>query len=369
MSKSFELTGNGDYEEASMTRASSKWRPAGRIRAYDNIVEDYIPLQGVRVRARRWFTTHKGETDSKGYFKCDGKFKNPANYSIVWDTKKYNIRDGNILQSYYNGPKKKGDWNLDINDGKSVRYATIHRAAYRMFFGNIGALSRPIINRKINLAYLHKKGNGINGDYNRLWGLGLWSDIRIYGKDNDGWRELSEIFSTTCHELGHAAHHTNSSKNYRNSTTQHLESWARFVQHYLTKLEYTSLGVYNVYSPYIDGTTYRTPDNNHNWQNWNNAIDKSYTHHYTYTPLYIDLYDDYNQQEYYRYINSPIYDKYPDDDIHITASILQNFVFKSRSFEDMKLNLHNYVRSYTNYAQSKFNLTEENINKLFSYYE
>lgn len=35
----------------------------------------------------------------------------------------------------------------------------------------------------------------------------------------------------------------------------------------------------------------------------------------------------------------------------------------------MKLNLHNYVRSYTNYAQSKFNLTEENINKLFSYYE
>lgn len=369
MSKSFELTGNGDYEEASMTRASSKWRPAGRIRAYDNIVEDYIPLQGVRVRARRWFTTHSGITNKSGYYTCNGKFSNPANYSIAWETPKYNIRDGNVVQAYYNGPKKKGDWNLDINDGKSVRYATIHRAAYRIFFGNIYDLFRPKINRKINLAYHHKKGNHINGDYNRLWGLGLWSDIRIYGKDNDGWRELSEIFSTTCHELGHAAHHTNSSKNYRNSTTQHLESWARFVQHYLTKLEYTELGLYNIYSPYIGDTTYRTPDNNHNWQNWNNAIDKSYTHHYTYTPLYIDLYDDYNQQEYYRYINSPIYDKYPDDDIHITASILQNFVFKSRSFEDMKLNLHNYVHSYTNYAQSKFNLTEENINKLFSYYE
>lgn len=251
MSKSFELTGNGDYEEASMTRASSKWRPAGRIRAYDNIKKNYIPLEGVKVRARRWFTTHSGITNKSGYYTCNGKFSNPANYSIAWETPKYNIRDGNVVQAYYNGPKKKGDWNLDINDGKSVRYATIHRAAYRMFFGNIGALSRPIINRKINLAYLHKKGNGINGDYNRLWGLGLWSDIRIYGKDNDGWRELSEIFSTTCHELGHAAHHTNSSKNYRNSTTQHLESWARFVQHYLTKLEYTSLGVYNVYSPYI----------------------------------------------------------------------------------------------------------------------
>lgn len=369
MSKSFELTGNGDYEEPSMTRASSKWRPAGRIRAYDNIKENYIPLEGVKVRARRWFTTHSGITNKNGYYTCNGKFSNPANYSIVWETPKYNIRDGNVVQAYYNGSKKKGDWNLDINDGKSVRYATIHRAAYRIFFGNIYDLFRPKINRKINLAYHHKKGNHINGDYNRLWGLGLWSDIRIYGKDKDGWRELSEIFSTTCHELGHAAHHTNSSYNYKKSTTQHLESWARFVQHYLTQLEYTELGLYDIYSPYIGDTTYRTPDNNHNWQNWNNAIDKSYTNHYTYTPLYIDLYDDYNQQEYYRYINSPIYDKYPDDDIHITASILQNFVFKSRSFEDMKLNLHNYVRSYTNYAQSKFNLTEENINKLFSYYE
>lgn len=382
MSKSFELTGNGDYEEASMTRASSKWLPAGNIRAYDNIVEDYIPLQGVRVRARRWFTTHKGETDSKGYFKCDGKFKNPANYSIVWDTKKYNIRDGNILQAYYNGPKKKGDWNLDINDGKSVRYATIHRAAYRIFFGNIGALSRPIINRKINLAYLHKKGNGINGDYNQLWGLGIWSDIRIYGKNEyEGWRELSEIFSTTCHELGHAAHHTNSSYNYKNSTTQHLESWARFVQHYLTKLEYTELGLYDIYSSYIGNTTYRTPDNNHNWQIWNKTLLTVSGHYSKYTPLYIDLYDNFNQQEYYRtatnpyYLNYPKediphYSNFPDDVIHLHyVYLLQDFVFKSKSFGDIKQRLIDYAHSNPNGAKGAFNITEENINKLFSYYE
>lgn len=42
----------------------------------------FIPMGGVEVRARRWFTTHKGITDVNGNFVCDGTFERPANYSI-----------------------------------------------------------------------------------------------------------------------------------------------------------------------------------------------------------------------------------------------------------------------------------------------
>lgn len=368
MSKSFELTGNGDYEEASMTRASSKWQPAGKITVYDDIAKKQIPLVRAIVHARRWFTIHVGLTDLNGNFKCNGRFKNPANYCIVWRNDGFCIRDGNILQAYYNGPKKKGDWNLDIKDGKSVRYATIHRAAQRLYFGGHGDISTPTTHTCIG--YHHKDGPAL-GDYNRGIGCGIWADIRVFGKDGDRWCEMSEIFSTTSHELGHASHYTNAEETYRLSESRHLESWARFVEYYLTKLEYTELGLYDIYSPYIEGTTYREP-NRHNRQTWNrsllNGSDKK--HYSKYTPIYIDLYDDFNQQQYYYSINNTNYFNYPDDDIHIyNIKKIQDLIFNSTSFTDTKNQLLNYRQIFSIKDCREFNISEENITKLFSYYE
>lgn len=367
MSKSFELTGNGDYEEPSMTRASSKWQPAGRITVYDDIAKKQIPLVRAIVHARRWFTIYTGLTDLNGYFKCNGKFKNRANYTIVWRNNGFCIRDGNILQAYYNGPKIKGDWNLDIKDGKSVRYATIHRAAQRLYFGGHGDISTPATHTCIG--YHHKKGPAL-GDYNRGVGCGIWADIRVFGKDGDRWCEMSEIFSTTSHELGHASHYTNAEETYRLSESRHLESWARFVEYYLTKLEYTELGLYDIYSPYIEGTAYREPKDMHNMQTWNRSLlNGSNKKHYSkYTPIYIDLYDDFNQQQYYRSINNPNYFNYPDDDMNIkSVELLQMFVFRATSFSEMRQALNAYIRIC--FYKPPFDITEENINKLFSYYE
>ena len=52
--KSLELTGNIDTEPE--TRAS-RYYPQGYIKAWDDIAQDYVPIGGVKVRARRWFTT------------------------------------------------------------------------------------------------------------------------------------------------------------------------------------------------------------------------------------------------------------------------------------------------------------------------
>lgn len=378
MSKSFELTGNGDYEEPSITRASSKWRPAGRIRAYDNIVEDYIPLQGVRVRARRWFTTHKGETDSKGYFKCDGKFKNPAHYSIVWDTKKYNIRDGNVVQAYYNGPKITANWYLELRYDKSIRYATIHRAAYRMFFGNIDSLRRPVIGRKINIAYHHKNGN-VYGD-SFLMPIGALQDIRIYGKSDNQWRDLSLIYGTTCHELGHIAHHTHNLLIYPIMGDKIRESWACFIQYLLLKLEYESLGYYYKLCPteeytYIDDNgiehkdeLWMIPDKYYNFQYWNRRNLNS-SNRNNYTPLFIDLFDNYNQYIYHKYCDNTItnYLFFPNEDIHVTTKLLQDCMDGSRRLATVKNKLLDTLKSNPN-LKTTMGLTENQIETLFKYY-
>ena len=351
--ESLRMTGNEDEGELeSQTRGRSKWRPAGRITAYDNIVGGAIPLHYVRVRARRWFTTHVGYTNADGYYSCNGQFKRPANYSIAWETSRWDIRDGNIVQAYYNGPKKTGNWDLYISANKSIRYATIHRALYRFYFGNTNGLKRPTNTRKEKIAYLHKKGDGINGDYNRQWGMGVWSDIRIYGQNDNGWREMSEIYSTTSHELGHAAHYTNNRNTFGKCKTNLIESWARCVQYILTNQEYKELGVFNKLPDYPENNSY-------NFQVWNPRMyDRNYT------PLFIDLIDDFNQRTHQG--NNAIY---PDDEIHdMPVSVVQDIVFRSKSFSDVKRLLLDYAAKNKQAAQL-YNLTPETINRLFTVYE
>lgn len=85
----------------------------------------FVPLVGVEVRARRWFTTHKGFTNELGAYTCDGTFDNPANYSIKWERNHFSIRSGNFGQATYNGPKKTGTWSVNFgNAGATTRSNT-----------------------------------------------------------------------------------------------------------------------------------------------------------------------------------------------------------------------------------------------------
>ncbi|NBS20078.1 MAG: hypothetical protein EBS74_09915, partial [Flavobacteriia bacterium] len=96
-------------------KTPDSWNPSGTIKLWDDRLNDYYPMQGVRVRARRWFTTKTDITDSQGYFKTRS-FKRPANYSIRWERHHFSIKWSWWLfwttTAWYNGPKKKAPWNL-----------------------------------------------------------------------------------------------------------------------------------------------------------------------------------------------------------------------------------------------------------------
>ena len=382
------ITGNdGDQP---VTRASNKLTPSGKITAYDNIVGDFIPLKGVKVRARRWFTTYIGHTDGNGHFMCNGRFKRPANYSIVWESAKWDIRNGRLGQAYFNGPKITGPWQLNIGDGdnKSIHFATIHRALHRYYYGLTYGLSRPNNSRKEKIGYMHKSGD-VLGVYHRQRNAGILSDIEIYGKSHDSWRPLSEMLSTTFHELGHAAHFTNSKSNFKNADNILCESWARCVQYYLTLQEYTELGYHKSLYNYMSATVrpgdltmkYFTvdimePDEKYNFQKWYKKLNE---HCDVYTPLFIDLLDNYNQykcmigRKKYLDDNKKVVDfdpsMYPDDQIHdFPIDKLEDIVFSSQTISDVKSKLLQFVIDNPTIAKN-CNLSEQTINKLFSYYE
>lgn len=242
--EALRITGNIDESVLKSTNSiqrKKKWRPAGRIRVWDDVTSSHVPVQGVEVRARRWFTTHKGTTNSQGNFSCDGRFRRDANYSLKWETYHFSIRSGTVGQAKLDGPKKRGDWNKDITGGKSEFYGTIFRAARHYYYGSIQNLRRPPKNSfwkpQMKVAAMYKTNDDANARH-AAWArvLGVLNWIKIWNPSND----CDDIYATTIHELAHASHWNMGHSDFNNTDLIVKESWARGVQRQLTRMVYSS---------------------------------------------------------------------------------------------------------------------------------
>ena len=284
------LTGNYTKieEQSENTKGlfSSKWIPKGTIRVWDDLLGRYIPLAHVNVHAR-WFTRIETDlTDENGYFQTK-PFRYKVNYSIKWENSLFTIRRGLFFQAWYNGPRMKGDWNLDIKGGESVMYATIHRAAYKHFYGDNLGLFRPMLRSggRTKICYINENGRAeFRGDWTAS---GIFPDILIWGKSNGILKTTDKIFGSTAHELGHQAHsqYLGNIKYYRLSKIIR-ESWADAVEWALANDEYHKLGIkYDV----LKAINYNHNYNTHN--RWPYVDDKNYS------PIFIDLMDRINQRQ------------------------------------------------------------------------
>jgi hypothetical protein len=122
-------------------------------------------------------------------------------------------------------------------------YATIHRAAWKLFYGDNLGTYRPTLNngRKTKICYRDSNGYGV------FWGdwsaSGILPDIQIWGKSNGNYKSTNKIFGSTVHELGHQAH-SQYVGNIRYWKTSKIiqESWADAVEWAISNDEYHRLG-------------------------------------------------------------------------------------------------------------------------------
>ena len=155
VNEALRITGNLDDNAMSNGRSNgriqgSSWRPKGRVTVWDDIARRYVPVVDLEVRARRWFTVHKGTTDAQGNYTCDGTFKNPADYSILWEKYHFSVRSGTFGQAEHSRNDIKGDWNPTfgtvnntvVNNSQQY-YALIFQAARDYYYGNRFGLSSP----------------------------------------------------------------------------------------------------------------------------------------------------------------------------------------------------------------------------------
>jgi hypothetical protein len=323
-------------------------------------------MHGVKVRARRWFTTHTGITNEQGYYSCNGRFRRPANYKIKWKRHDFSIWWSWLSSAKYNGPKKKGNWDLKIKGGTQEYYATIFRGAHLYYYGNIFGLKRPPSKkwwaRRLVINARQKSGRS---NYVKARRLILAGDISL-----KAWgRPTDRVFGTTIHELAHAAHREVDNSAYNSlvwkgytspcvapytvpgyalfyncddpdptaaNARRLMETWASTVENFIVRERYENH--YNVEGfDYTNGRNYlqRQTINEQNF----------------YTSCGIDLIDDFNQRNEYNW------NAYPIDRVHgYTINQLENSLKNATTWLQWRDNLKN---NYNN------NSTKQNLDELF----
>lgn len=288
---------------------TTKWTPSATIKTYDDIVGGYIPIEGAKVTARYGTKIKEGITNNAGYCAVNGSFQYQVNYAIKWERAYWDIRQGALGQAYYNGPKQKKSWTLNIApNGISYFIATVHRAAFKFYYGNNLGIRRPILNiGKTKIACYNKN---FGWGWGCCWGtwslLGVIPDIIVAMENEPSYN----IFGTTIHELAHQSHLLFMGQStYIQLAKEIHESWATAVEWQLTNHYYRDeLGCigYDYY---------------YNYQQWYPG-NKPSGHTDCYTPLFIDLMDNLNQRN-----NSSLY---PNDMISgYTLQYIQNNILST----------------------------------------
>lgn len=338
------------------TTLRSKWTPAATIKAYDDRMRKYIPLQGVKVRIRYLsFLKAYHYTDANGDVTFSSK-RTSVEYSIEWERDMWDIRDDGT-QAYYHGPDQKGRWNLNIDKGtpKSLHISAIHRALHKYYYGDCCGLVRP--SKSLKISYQEgsdpdKEGTALGSTTSakvRTWNW-IFSAIKIYekGKIKDDNKvvgeyvlDVSSVFSTTLHELAHASHACRMSRSGYDETSQFVkDGWAVAVEWYLMLDEYRKLGISASMLEYLDDLK-----NEQVWPDVSRSI--------WYSSLYIDLVDSYNQGQYDA--------ERPFDEVSgYTMPLIDSKLTSMKSYIDVE----NFVKS-----NRPSNVTDSQINKLLKLYK
>lgn len=238
-----KVAAEGGYPTGDPYSNGDEWKPNGRITLTDD-TKGIIGVEGLKVRARRWFTTYSGITNADGYYAVDGWFTRPANYWLDFERYDFSINDHRGGPREISGPKQESPWNYHL-DGFDKFCGEIFRAAFHYYYKDIQGLRRPPLNSfwatQVKLAAFDWYENSDNGDMwagrNSLFG----SLIHIYHPQQSSM----DTYATTIHELAHASHWNMSDQivgpyytKFGASDLNLVESWATGVQWVLTRMEY-----------------------------------------------------------------------------------------------------------------------------------
>ena len=269
----------------------------GYLRSYDNRSGQYKPIRNVRLEYRGELDfVYSASTDSLGYFMlpyCDVNYplviKLQNDKFTVRDSLTSNVKSFSLSFSNYALHGLNGDTQYLVSLPSNF-FLDVYKAAEYYFYGHNDLLDiipcYDTLGVSIDIHAINAINPNANGSFSySLGGTGL-PNIKIWnGYKNNYTGACSNIFEVVNHELGHATHYAAVGALLLNTTSAPVkESLASFFGWY---------NVFQYYYSYVGGNHYYT----HlicygHWQFWTPSSPYPYIN---YTPIFVDLVDDYNQ--------------------------------------------------------------------------
>lgn len=299
----------------------------GYLSAYDNILDENLPLINLKVRLQLGSNIQEVYTNSNGYFIVTGS--TGSTLSIIYQHDKWKITNGNSSNAHSISLGTVTDtWTNGLSLSQNCLASWIHKGVNYCFTGD-HPVTIPQNSPSIRISM-----TGTTEEWAGCFNSGLLMTpfIQISNNHIVGYHS---IFSDICHEVGHYFHYL-----YRGGwlsfATMHRLFRESFADYFSWRLSH------KYYSYYNDGID----DTSHGFLSWNyyfSRENQSWTpsSNSYYSPMFVDLVDNYNQSYTNpSYNKDPIFGK-PD-------SLIESLVTDYDNWSEIKARLYYYV--YTLFA-------------------
>lgn len=302
---------------------------SGYVYDHDDLLGCHIPIKNLRLRLSYGLSSIETYTNENGFFVFSGNINTNAMLKCVFENSQFRITDDSLFSMVESVESVATLWFAGNPAGIYLgsKALIIHRAANHFFNGG-HAIITPEANFSIRINFMDMDSQ-YYGSFNPYITL---PSIDIKQSPNyDDPRYLSNVL----HELGHFNHYQRNGgwSNYYYVISLIKESYADYVSWYVGRDYYTvtNSGVYN---PEWEDSL------KDSGQYWLKTYSSSIV---VYSPLFIDLYDNYNQ-------NVLIGPSFNDDRISgVPHSVIQSILAGQQTWQDLKNSLYGYVGVYYSY--------------------
>ena len=317
---------------------------AGYLKSYDSRTATYTPVKNVEVEFFNGFATSHAYTDSIGYFFLPFA---ESNHQIVINLRndKFAVRDNltsNVkslaIAPYITLSLTDPDYRVNI---PSNFYFDVYKSADYYFDGQNDLLTCiPKYDTSGDIMDIH----AIDSSSDNYLGAFYYSlnnsfspYIQIWNPYNGNYTgATSKVLGTVNHELGHATHYVYSGATvFYNTDNIVKESFASFVGWYNVFRYYYSLVGNNHYDVHSICTQGR--------QSWTPDLSGSSVY---YSPLFIDLFDNYDQSTVNTTFNVDLISNVP-------VPFIPSSALSSQSLQDVITILQSGIG--THYSSAEFN--------------
>lgn len=324
---------NDGVSIAKSLRGTSNRVLTGYIYDYDDLLNTYVPVRNLKLRLSHGLNTINVITNNSGYFAFSGNINDNATLQLVFENTKWRISNSSLFTYVESCGTVNNRWGSGTHTViyTNTNVQALHRGADYFYNGSHG-INTPSSSYSLRINML---SNGESGCFTASLVSSPWIDIKIASYYDD-----ADYVSHVLHELGHFNHYqiNGGFLGYGDVHSLIKESYADFISWHLSHGYYKWLnsGVYN-----SSWDFYLTSSN----QYWKKTQQSSLG---CYSPLFIDLVDNYNQRTAGNDYNNDLISG-------VSPSSMPGIVMGKKTWPEFKSYLSSYLSgNYSNYMISEF---------------